>query len=450
MRVVTSALTAARLRARVGLDDAIGGGLLLVALVLMASVGYHNARLPAYGPIDEITHTAYVMAVAKDGIPPFVGRDQAFVGRKPIAPRDVRIPAPDKVGSAPVPIGSFGEVTQSEAIQPPLYYYAAAPVTWFVALDDTVFALRLFDVFLCLCAAAIIFVAVRDIGESPLGGGIAALLFASAGGVIDVFSWVTNGSMMLTVGAAAMWLSLRGIRERRLTWPLAAVAAGLATTQIIVVPLAACCILAPAVAQLRAQGRGAWRAPALRIAVAAAPLALWVLSNLWRYRWPVPRAISSTGGSGFSGASTAALDLPQFTAAYFSSLFTGVVEAFHWWEFSPYSWDYRPLSLSIAITLIGVAVALFRAPDRQRNAIGFFLIALVTAHFTVFCMLYLAIILTGAGDFVYRYFSAEQAASACLVGTCFSAVFPNPKLQRIAALIVGGALAYWTYNASPL
>ena len=92
----------------------------LVALVLMLLIGIHDARRPVYGPIDEITHTAYVLAVAKDGIPPVVGRDRAFV-RTP--DRSLRAtcasPAPDKIGSAPLPIGRFGEVKQAEAIQPP-------------------------------------------------------------------------------------------------------------------------------------------------------------------------------------------------------------------------------------------------------------------------------------------------------------------------------------------
>ncbi len=118
--------------------------------------------------------------------------------------------APDKIGSAPLPIGSFGEVKQAEGIQPPLYYYAAAPVTWFVSGRDKVVALRLFDVFLYLCAAAIIFFAVCDIGGTVLGGGIATLLFASANGLMDVLSYVTNGTIMLTLGAAAIWLSAAG------------------------------------------------------------------------------------------------------------------------------------------------------------------------------------------------------------------------------------------------
>ncbi len=54
----------ARLRTRVGLDDAIGGALAAVALVLMLLIGIHDARRPVYGPIDELTHTAYVLAVA--------------------------------------------------------------------------------------------------------------------------------------------------------------------------------------------------------------------------------------------------------------------------------------------------------------------------------------------------------------------------------------------------
>jgi hypothetical protein len=448
---VRSALTAGRLRARVGLDDAIGAGLTLVAIVLVACIGVHNARLPKYGPIDEITHTAYVLAVAKDFIPPFVGRDLAYVGdHPPLAPRDVRIPAPDKVGSAPVPIGPRGEVTQAEAIQPPLYYYVAAPVTWFVPLDDAVIAIRLFDVFLLLCTLAIVFLAVRDIAGAPLGGGISALLLASAGGEIDIFSYVTNGAIMLPLGAAAIWLGIRGVRDARVTWPLTAVAAAFAITQIIVVPLAAVCLLAPAVRQLRAQGRATLNDLARKIGLGALPLALWVASNLWRYRWPVPHAITDSGSGGFTGASTSALHLDQFMAAYFSSLYTSLQEPFHWFEFSPYSWDYRPLALSVAITLVGVASALFRGTQQQRTAIGYYILAIAIAHFTVFCMLYLAIILTGGGDFVYRYFSAEAAAAACLVGASFSMLFRNPTVQRVATLLVAVALTYWTYNASPL
>ena len=103
---------------------------------------------------------------------------------------------------------------------------------------------------------------------------------------------------------------------------------------------------------------------------------------------------------------------------------------------SPYVYDWRPLSLFIVLTTIGVACALFRASERQRQAS-----ALAARgpgrHVTVFCMLYLAVILSGGGDFVYRYFSAAQVAAACLAGTCFGYLFRNPTLQRAATIIVG-------------
>jgi hypothetical protein len=441
---------AARLRARVGLDDAIGAALAVVGLLLMLLIGIHDARRPVYGPIDEITHTAYVLAVAKDGIPPRVGRDQAFVGSHHLAPRDVRIPGPDKTGSAPLPIGPTGEVKQAEAIQPPLYYYVAAPVTWFVSGRDKVIALRLFDVFLYLCAAAIIFLAVRDIGGTPLGAGIATLLFASASGILDVLSYVTNGSIMLTLGAAAIWLSARGIRDRRLTWPLTLVAAGLAITHIIVVPLAALCLLAPAVAQIRAQGRAVRRAVAQRALVAAVPLGLWVLSNLWRYHWVVPKGPGVSGIGGLGTATTTNVNLYEFAAQYYLSFITSFQDAFHPMVTSPYVFDWRPLALFVPLTLIGLACAMLRGSERRRRAIALWLIAVVTAHFSVFCMLYLAVVLTGGGDFVFRYFTAEQAAAACLAGTCFGLLFRNPVLMRSATLIAGAALCYWTYSASPL
>ena len=444
-----TALTAARLRPRVGIDDAIGGALTLVALVLLTMIGVHDSRRPVYGPIDEVTHTAYVLAVAKDGIPPFLGRDRAFVAVGPLAKRDVRIPPPDKTGSAPIPIGSYNEVRQSEAIQPPVYYYAAAPVTWFVSGRDKVIALRLFDVFLFLSTLLIIFFAVRDIGESPLGGGVAALLFGSALGLIDIFSYVTNGAMMLFLGALVLWLAARALRDRRLTWSLALAAAALAATHTIVIPLAAIAVVAPAVAQFQAQGRAAWRTVWYRLLVAASPLCLWMLANLYRYHWVTPRSPGESG-TGFSNVTTTPLDLPNFTNIFYQSIISSAQDAFHPWVASPYVYDWRPLSLFIVLTTIGVACALFRASERQRRAVGYWLLAGLIAHVTVFGMLYLAVILTGSGDFVYRYFSAAQVAAACLAGTAFGYLFRNPTLQRAATIIVGIALAYWTYNSSPL
>ena len=448
---MTGALTAARLRARIGLDDAIGASLTVLALVVVLAVGIHDSRRPVYGPIDEMAHTAYVLAVAKDGIPPQIGRDRAFIGHHPLAPRDVRIPGPDKVGSAPLPIGAFGDVMQAEAIQPPMYYYAAAPVTWFVAGRDKVVALRIFDVFLCLCAMVLVFLAVRDLAGSPLGGAVAATLMGSAGGIISIFSFVTNGAMMLTLGAAAIWLGARGIRDRRVTWLLALVAAGLAITQIIVVPLAAVCLLAPAVMHLRSRGRSALRTVSLRVGAAGVPLALWVLANLWRYHWILPQAAGTSSFGGFSTtATTTNIDIATFSEKLYVSLVTVFLDSFHWWDASPYIFDYRPLAIFVPVTLIGIACALLRGTVRQRNAIALFLIALVAAHLTVFGMLYLAVILTGGGDFVYRYFSAAEAAAACIAGASFSAIFRNPNLERCAAIVACLVLAYWTYNASPL
>ncbi len=441
------ALTAARLRPRLGLDDAIGIGLTVVALVLTALIGVKDSERPIYGPIDEITHTAYVLAVAKDGIPPFLGRDRAFAGPGPMAARDVRIPAPDKVGSAPVPIGAFNDVLQSEAIQPPVYYYAAAPVTWFVDGRDKVIAIRLFDVFLCLCAILIAFLAVRDLSASPLGGGIAALTLASAGGIVDIQSFVTNGAIMLPLGGAILWLAARGVRARRLSWPLVCVAGAFSISHTIVVPLAAICLFAAAIAQLRAEGRAAWRGPATRVVIAGIPLALWVLSNLYRYHWVTPRAAAS--GPGYA-PSTKALDLQQFATNYRQSFVDSIQEPFHWWQTSPYIWDYRPLLLLIPLTLGGLAYVLMRGSERERTAVGFWLLAVVVAHLSVFLMLYLAVVVTGGGDFVYRYFTAEQAAAACLAGTIFAALFRNPVLARSAALVLGAALTYFTYTASPL
>ena len=79
------------------------------------------------------------------------------------------------------------------------------------------------------------------------------------------------------------------------------------------IPLAAIAVVAPAVAQFQAQGRAAWRTIWYRLLVAASPLCLWMLANLYRYHWVTPRAPGESG-TGFSNVTTTPLDLPNFTA----------------------------------------------------------------------------------------------------------------------------------------
>ena len=99
---------------------------------------------------------------------------------------------------------------------------------------------------------------------------------------------------------------------------------------------------------------------------------------------------------------------------------------------------------------MGIATALFRSSERQRHAIALWIVGGFTSHLTVYFMLYLAIVLTGSGDFVYRYFAAEQAALACLGGLCLATLARRPRYQRAVTIVLGLALAYWTFNASPL
>ena len=253
--------------------------------------------------------------------------------------------------------------------------------------------------------------------------------------MIDVFSFVTNGAIMLTLGAAAIWLAHRGIRDRRVTWPLVAVTARLRDHAD----------------HRRAPGGGlparprrpalARRSPGvaapdvgIRVGLAAIPLALWVLSNLWRYHWVRAAGAAARAASAGSRAptSTRTSTSPEFARAVLLLVpHDASRSSFHWWMFSPYVVRLPPTrALRSPITLIGIAIALFRgtraAAQRDRASSSS---PSSVAHFTVFCMLYLAIILTGGGDFVYRYFSAAEAAAACLAGASFAVLFRNPQLS---------------------
>ena len=203
--------------------------------------------------------------------------------------------------------------------------------------------------------------------------------------------------------------------------------AAFAITQIIVVPLAAAASSRPRSRSCARKDAWRWRARAQRVGVAAIPLALWVLSNLWRYHWPVPRSLTGVSGGGFSGARHVRDRPARSSPARTSRRSTRVSRSRSTGGSSAPTPGTTARSRAVhRVTLVGVAVALFRGiRARSDTPSGSSSIAVVTAHFTVFCMLYLAIILTGGGDFVYRYFSAEQAAAACLAGTCFAGALPQ-------------------------
>ena len=89
MRLLPRPEIAARWRA-LPFDDRLGMMIATVAIATAAAGGTSHAySQPVYGPIDEVSHTAYAFHVGAFGVPPVLGRDRAFLGRKGAA-TDIR------------------------------------------------------------------------------------------------------------------------------------------------------------------------------------------------------------------------------------------------------------------------------------------------------------------------------------------------------------------------
>ncbi len=304
-------------------------------------IGIHDAHRPIYGPIDEITHTAYVLAVAKDGLPPFVGRDRAFVGRPPIAARDVRIPPPDKVGSAPVPIGAArgGDAVRGDPAAALLLRRGAGDV---VRVGSTTRSSRS-ACSTSSCCSARSRSSSSPSATSPHPRSAAAsrrCCSRARAAMIDIFSFVTNGAIMLPLGAAAIWLGVarhprpardvaarRRLRRRSRSRRSSSCRSRPPACSRPPSPQLRATDGARRLRGSRAQDR---RSPAIPLAlwVALEPLALPLARAARARRTERRRLLGREHERGRTSTSS--------LAAYFSSLYTSIQEPFHWWSFSPY------------------------------------------------------------------------------------------------------------------
>jgi hypothetical protein len=434
------------------LDDVIAWAMLAVALVLVASVGISHARALQYGPIDEAAHVGYVERIAQTGLPPdghdsMVGRPVSHVG-----PNDTVLPAADP-GGFPAGFAYGARLPQVEFIQPPLYYYALAPVALAVSPYRTVFALRLASLAFILAATALLFLAVRlTAPERPLAAGLATVILGTMSGLMFTLTQVQNDSLLIAMFALVFWLLCRDLPGRRASYGLTVAVGLIAVTQIVAIPFAAAVLVW---ACWRALERPAVLGEAARFAlprfaIAAVPLTLWVVWNVAKYHSVFP------GGGGLTISSAGPKVGPSMSDALLAAQ-TAVTESFaDFWGvgFVPRVADPRPAPLLCAI-LVVCAIAVLASDGakavqlRLARWAGFAAVAFVSAYATIF----LAVLRSGGLlSFSGRYFVGVAVAWAAVVAlTIDAAAGRHVWLARgvsiaLSVVLVRYALQYSTLS----
>jgi Dolichyl-phosphate-mannose-protein mannosyltransferase len=409
--------------ALLSLDGVLAYTLLAVALALAACAGISHARAqPIYGPIDEIYHVGYIERVADSGLPPVRGRDAIVAApTNHVGSGDVVI-GRTQAGGFPQEFHDGARVPQVEVIQPPLYYYALAPVALVFDLHREVFALRAASVAFVLLAIVFLFLAVRVTAPGrPLAAGLAAVILGTMSGLTYALSQVQNDALLMAMFALVFWLLCRDITRRQVSYWLAGGVGGLAITQILAAPFAGAAIL---VACGLALGRrptslsSAVRFALPRLALAATPMALWVGWNVYQYHSLLPGDVTAgAGGAAGLGPSVADL-LPLATRA--------VTESYKdFWSFGflPGNGDPRPAPLlCFALGVSAVALLLSPAIGEYRLGLAAWTLGALAAFVSTFGTLFLAAVRSG-GELSYpgRYFVGVAVAWAALVAVAIDA-----------------------------
>ena len=257
---------------------------------------------------------------------------------------------------------------QNEAIQPPLYYAALAPVAWLVPWSKRVLVMRLIGTLFVMVAVILLYGAVREVSpHRPLAAGLAAAILGSMAGVASMLSQVQNDALLLPLCVATFWLLARDLRRRRSGLLLPLIAGASAVTQLIAAPAAVVAVLAALGGDARLRD-GAWRSGdglrvmSSRLALLALPVLPWVAFNLYEYRWiwPVARSAGSNAGPAVAHNWRLVELLPQAGSNVFSGL---------WLQLWPLQHGGTPVDARpAAVIALATALALIVTLRTRRTA----------------------------------------------------------------------------------
>jgi hypothetical protein len=211
----------------------VPGGLVMLSI--------HNRT--ALSQFDEAQHVDYLDRISHFDLPRFGDRLGPLAMRE-AACRGIDWPGvqlPACVVGATYQPDTFPALGyQYQAHQPPLYYAATAPITAVVRATtgfEYVTAARLVGVLWLIAALVVLWIAMAEVGATPLVRGSICLLLGVSPAAIDLAANVTNDAPVLLIGALLALLCVRCRNWTKVTgWQIAA-CAGLGVAAALVKPM---------------------------------------------------------------------------------------------------------------------------------------------------------------------------------------------------------------------
>ena len=376
-------------------------------VIAFVNVGIWSVIIPPFQVPDEISHFGYAQYFAETGSPPPQGPDLQYSPQQYAAmlgtdwhpvignpssrgvitvPQDQTLRALLAANDNPLGPGGGSPATN----QPPLYYALEAIPYWLSPSNDLLARLALMRLFSALMAAGTVlavFMFLRELMPgTPWAWTVGALMVAFQP-MFDFIGAGVQGDNLLYLASALTFFALarawrRGFTVRRSAFIGAALALGMLAklTFLAFLPGAALALLLLTWRALPAGRREALRALVVGVAVAAAPVLLYVLLNVtvWNRGSPLAGAlVAVTNGTG--GAASASVTWPAtldytwelflpklgfMNHVYFGQnplwpiWFDGAVGRFGWLDYSFPAWVYTDLQDLVyalaALALIGL------------------------------------------------------------------------------------------------
>jgi hypothetical protein len=236
----------------------IPGGLVLLSV--------HNQTM--LSQFDEPQHVDYLDRISHFELPRFGDRLGSLAMRE-AACRSIDWPGvqlpPCVAGAAYHPAEFPALGYQYQAHQPPLYYVVTAPIAKAVRLAtdvDYVTSARLVGVLWLASALAVLWLAMSEVGATPLTRAGICLLLGVSPAAIDLSAKVTNDAPVLLIGALLALMCVRARRWDSVTTGQIVATASLGLAAAWVKPMNGYAVAAAAIFMTYAavrQGRASWR-----------------------------------------------------------------------------------------------------------------------------------------------------------------------------------------------